>query len=231
MTASSKLRGQWVNRHEKRSDFHTPFIAEPWRHGPSECGSAPRLANQLRAAQLLDANSSRFDWTARDRITLHPEDQMRKLLLVAVVVTACAKAEAPKADTTSAMAAPAAAPAPAPARLTAADLAGTWNGESKPEGKDSVVERWTVVNTTDSTGTLTNAKSKQKIPYSIRFDGDSMIATSQPFVDQTMKGPKQVFRAVGRMKDGTLSGHSTAMLASKPDSVLGRITWTATKAP
>ena len=156
---------------------------------------------------------------------------MRKLLFVAVIVTACAKAEAPKADTTTAMAAPAAAPAPAPAKLTAADIAGTWNGESKPEGKDSVVAKWTVVSITDSTGTITNAASKQKISYSVKFDGDSMISTSEPYVDATTKGPKEVFHAVGWLKDGKLSGHSTATLASKPDSVLGRITWTATKAP
>ena len=156
---------------------------------------------------------------------------MRKLLFVAVIVTACAKAEPPKADTTSAMAEPAAAPAPAPAKLTAADLAGTWNGESKLEGKDSVVSKWSVSMTNDSTGTLTNAASKQKIHYSIKFDGDSMISTSEPFVDATAKGPKQVFHATGWMKDGKLSGHSVATLASKPDSVLGRITWTASKAP
>jgi hypothetical protein len=156
---------------------------------------------------------------------------MRKLLFVAVIVTACAKAEPPKADTTSAMAEPAAAPAPAPAKLTAADLAGTWNGESKLEGKDSVVSKWSVTMTNDSTGTLTNAASKQKIHYSIKFDGDSMISTSEPFVDATTKGPKQVFHATGWMKDGKLSGHSVATLASKPDSVLGRITWTASKAP
>jgi hypothetical protein len=158
---------------------------------------------------------------------------MRKLLLVAAVLTACSKAEAPKADTATAMAAPAAAPAPppAPAKLTAAALAGTWNGESKLEGKDSVVSKWTVVNVTDSTGTLTYTGSKTKVPYSIKFDGDSMISTSQPYVDPTAKGPKQVFHAIGWMKDGKLSGHSTATLASKPDSVLGRITWTASKAP
>jgi hypothetical protein len=155
---------------------------------------------------------------------------MRKLLLVAAVVTACAKSDAPKADTATAMA-PAAAPAPEPAKLTAADLAGTWNGESKLAGKDSVVSKWTVVNVTDSTGTLTNAGSKQKLPYSIKFDADSMISTSQPYVDEMTKGPKQVFHAVGWLKDGKLSGHSTTTLASKPDSVLGRITWTASKAP
>ena len=103
--------------------------------------------------------------------------------------------------------------------------------ETKLEGKDSVVQKWTVVNVTDSTGTLTNVGGKQKVPYSIKFDGDSMVATSQPYVDEMMKGPKQVFHAIGRLKDGKLTGYSTTTLASKPDSVLGRSTWTASKAP
>jgi hypothetical protein len=156
---------------------------------------------------------------------------MRKALLVAAVLTACSKAEAPKVDTATAAPAVAPAPAPAPAKLTAAALAGTWNGETKLEGKDSVVAKWTVVSLTDSTGTITYAGSKTKIPYSIKFDGDSMISTSQPYVEPNTKGPKQVFRAIGWLKDGKLSGHSTATLASKPDSVVGRVTWTASKAP
>ena len=57
-----------------------------------------------------------------------------------------------------------------------------------------------------------------------------MIATSQPYLPPKGK-VKQVFHAVGRLKDGKLSGHSTATLASKPDSVLAKITWVATKAP
>ena len=155
---------------------------------------------------------------------------MRKeVLLVAVVLTACSKAEAPKADTTAA--APVAAPAPPPpAALTAADLAGTWHGETKLEGKDSVVAKWTVVKVTDSTGTLTYEGTKVAIPYSIKFDADSMIAVSRPYTAPKAK-VKQVFHSVGWLKDGKLSGHSTATLASKPDSVLSKATWVATKAP
>ena len=157
---------------------------------------------------------------------------MRKeVLLVAAVLTACSKAEAPKADTAASVA-PAGAPAapPPPAALTAADLAGTWHGESKLEGKDSVVAKWTLTRVSDSTGTLTYDGTKMAIPYSIKLDADSMISTSQPYLPPKGK-VKQVFHAVGWMKDGKLSGHSTATMASKPDSVLGKITWVATKAP
>jgi hypothetical protein len=39
------------------------------------------------------------------------------------------------------------------------------------------------------------------------------------------------FRAVGRMVGGKLVGMSTTMLASKPDSVLGRSRFELTKTP
>ena len=58
---------------------------------------------------------------------------MRKFLLLAVTVVACSKAETPPPDSTAAM-----APAPAPAILTAADVAGTWNGVGMLETGDSV---------------------------------------------------------------------------------------------
>jgi len=67
----------------------------------------------------------------------------------------------------------------------------------------------------------------------VRLDADSMIATSVPYTDPTLpKGsPKVMFKAVGRLRDGKLAGTSTLMVAAKPDSVLGRATWEATRAP
>jgi hypothetical protein len=88
---------------------------------------------------------------------------------------------------------------------------------------------------TDSTGkfTFTTGGAKQPVDYAIKLDADSAIATSQPYTDPTLpKGtPKVVFRSVARMKDGKLVGTSNLMLASKPDSVIGKATWEATKAP
>lgn len=155
---------------------------------------------------------------------------MRKGFLLVMAVVACAKTETPAADTT----APAATPAPAAAApLTAANVAGTWNGMSMAEGTDSVTSRWTVVSETDSTSKLVFQGAKDSIPMSIRFDADSMIATSPAYTDPNMpKGSPQVtFRSIGRMKDGKLVGNVTVMLASKPDSVVGRSRWEATKAP
>jgi hypothetical protein len=153
---------------------------------------------------------------------------MRKLLLAAVLLTACSKAETPAVDTTATTPPPPAAPA----KLTAADVAGTWHGESKIDGKDSVVAKWTSVPTTDSTGKFIYEGSKDSITFSTTFDADSMIATSVAYTNpRTPKGPKVTFRSTGWLKDGKLSGKSVTLLASKPDSVLARGTWEATKAP
>ena len=153
---------------------------------------------------------------------------MRKLFFLAVAVVACTKAETPKADTV------AAAPPP-PAKLTAADVAGNWSGTSKMEKSDSVLNKWIAVHVTDSTGKLVIEGSKDSIAYTMKYDADSMIATSSPYPmpmpKKGQKGPKVTFRSVGWLKDGKLTGTSTVMLAAKPDSVVQRTRWEATKTP
>ena len=154
---------------------------------------------------------------------------MRKVLLIAVAVVACSKAETPAADTT-ATATP--APPPAPAALTAADVSGTWNGTSKREGSDSTVN-FTLVSTSDSTGKFAFANSKDTTATKMKFDADSMIVTSAPYKDPLApkNAPRVMFRSVGRMKDGKLVGTATVSPAAKPDSVVTRVNWEATKAP
>jgi hypothetical protein len=155
---------------------------------------------------------------------------MRKVMLLAVVLVGCSKSETPATDTTAAAAAPAAAPAPA--KLTAADVSGNWNGVTKAEASDSVLGRWTSVHVTDSTGKVVFQGAKDSIPYKATYDGDSMIAVSSPYISPaTPKGAKVTFRSVGRLKDGKLSGTVLTMLAAKPDSVVARSRWEATKAP
>ena len=155
---------------------------------------------------------------------------MRKsMLLAALVVAACSKEEAPATDS----AATAAPPPAAPAALTAADVEGTWNGTSKAEG-DTTVNRFTVTGAPgDSVGKFIAEGSKDTVTFSRRLDADSMIVQSVAYTDPTMpKGTGQVmFKAVGRLKDGKLVGTSQLVLAAKPDSVLGRSTWEATRAP
>ena len=157
---------------------------------------------------------------------------MRKIVLLAVVLVGCAKTETPAGDSAAAAAAAAPTPAPAPAKLTAADVKGTWNGMTKAEGSDSVLSRWTTVSATDSTGKLLLQGAKDSIPFKTTFDGDSAIYTSAAYTNPaTPKGPKVTFRAVGRLKDGKQAGTVITRLASKPDSVVARSKWEATKAP
>ena len=154
---------------------------------------------------------------------------MRKVFLLAALVLACAKKEAPPADTAAPAPPP---PPPPPPALTAADVKGTWNATAKLAG-DTATTAFTFTSVTDSTGKLTFTKSKQTVDFSVKYDADSTIATSKPYNDPALpKGsPKVTFRSIGRMKDGKLAGTAALLLASKPDSVMGRSTWEATKAP
>jgi hypothetical protein len=152
---------------------------------------------------------------------------MRNVMFLAAVLVACSKAETPAADTGVAAAA-----SVAPTPLTAADIAGNWSGTSMTEGSDSVVNRWTAVRVSDSTGKLAMQGAKDSIPYTVTYAADSMVATSAAHADPAApRGPKVVFRSVGRLRDGRLVGTSTTTLAAKPDSVVGRTRWEATKAP
>lgn len=149
---------------------------------------------------------------------------MRKALLLIPLVLACAKTETAQTDTTPM--------AMAPAPLTASDVAGTWNGIVMREGSDSVVLRWTSMTTTPPEFKMVFEGSKDTLTLTSTFDADSMIATSPPYDDPTTPAKDMVmFRSVGRLQDGKLVGTSTVMLADKPDSVVARSRWEATRAP
>ena len=151
---------------------------------------------------------------------------MRNAFLLALAVVACSTKDAPVTDSAAGTAAPA-----APARLTAADIAGSWTGTTMPQGSDSVTNRWTTIRDTDSTGRIISESSPDTIMYSVVYDADSMIATSKPFSTKADPKTKVMFRSVGRLKDGKLVGTTTTMLAAKPDSVLARDRWEATRKP
>jgi len=150
---------------------------------------------------------------------------MRKVLLIAVAVVACSKAETPATDT----AAP--APPPAPAALSAADVSGTWKGTSKREGSDSILA-FTIINS-DSAGKVVFPNVKDTVTTLMRFDGDSVIVMSSAYREpgSPKNAPQVTFRSVGRIKDGKLVGVAAISPAAKPDTVVTRVTWEATKAP
>ncbi len=150
------------------------------------------------------------------------------LLLLAAVATGCApKDAAPSGDTTSSMASTTMAP-----MLTAEAMAGTWTGTNMAEVGDSVTGRFTVMSTGDA-GKVISEGSKDTVSYTTTFSGDSMTAISSAYSDfRAPKGsPKITFKSVGRMVGAKLVGTSTLYMASKPDSVVGRGRWEATKAP
>jgi hypothetical protein len=100
---------------------------------------------------------------------------------------------------------------------------------SMSEGSDSTMSHWTSTYVNDSTGTLTSSTSSDTISYSVKYDADSMIATSKPYTMTASPKAPVVFRSVGRLKDGKLVGTNTITLAAKPDSVVARSHWEATK--
>ena len=153
---------------------------------------------------------------------------MRKALLLALALAACSTKDAPKTDSAAGVAANEPA---APARLTAADVAGTWSGTSMAEATDSVTNRWTSIRANDTTAKLIFENSKDTISYTVVYDADSMIATSKPYASLTTPKTQVVFRSVGRLKDGKLVGTSTTTLAAKPDSVVARGRWEAVRKP
>lgn len=149
---------------------------------------------------------------------------MRRALLLTAVLIACASNEEPAAD--SAAAATDTTPA-----LAAADISGTWSGTTMPTGGDSALNRWTIVNVNDTTSHMMLEGVPDTIAYHVTFDGDSLIATSEPYTTPDRPDTPVTFRSVGRLDNGMLRGTVDIRLASNADSVLERNRWEATRAP
>jgi hypothetical protein len=153
-----------------------------------------------------------------------------RLLIAAVSLVACSKSESAKSDSTPAMAATPAAPA----AVTAADMAGTVNGKIMPQNSDSVLATFTC--TAPATGNVTrcvnSAAPKDTTNYAYTLSGaDSVMFTSDPYTPPAPpKSPKLIDHVVGRLSGNKWTGTTVSVLASKPDSVVSRVRWEATKA-
>lgn len=152
------------------------------------------------------------------------------LIPVVLAVVACAKTETP-ADTTAAMApapAPEMAPPPAPA-VTEANVAGTWTGTSKMEGSDSVLSKWTqVCGAGKCKGTSEGSKNTINSTYTLA--GDSAVGTSAPFTDPNMmKGVRLIDTWIVHFNGENATGTGAMKLASKPDSVVVRYSFTGSR--
>lgn len=161
----------------------------------------------------------------------HGEDHMRrlaKLIPLVAALVACTKSETPATDTTAAIV-PAPAPAVTPVIVTDADVSGTWTGTSSPAGTDSVMSHWTQVCGSGSCkGTSTESKATIESSYTLA--GDSAVGVSKPFAGEgPMKGAKLVDHWTVHINGGNATGTGMMTLASKPDSVVVRYTFTGSK--
>lgn len=152
-----------------------------------------------------------------------------RLLIAAVSLVACSKSESAKPDSAASAAAPA-----APAAVTAADIVGTVNGKIMPQNSDSVLATFTC--TAPATGNVTRCVNsiapKDTINYAYTLSGaDSVMFTSDPYTPPAPpKSPKLIDHVVGRLSGNKWTGTTVSVLASKPDSVMNRVRWEATKA-
>lgn len=152
---------------------------------------------------------------------------MRRSLVVAVAVlsvAACSKQETPAADSPAMAAAPA-----TPAPLTSADLAGTWDGQSMPMDRDTVLLTFTMTNTPTGEGSTMTFPGGQPIPVRmVSIAGDSAISEAGPFKSQMRSGQNVSVRSVFRLRDGKITGVTRSTYANG-DSAMFRVT--ATKRP
>lgn len=147
------------------------------------------------------------------------------LVLLGVVVCACAKKEeAPAAETAAA----------APAALTAAMGAGTWDGKTMTSPGDSVTNTWTSFVAADGSGRLAITGSTDTVSFTSTFDADSSMATSSAYNDPSLPAgsPQVMWTSVGRMVgEGKMAGTVTIHPAAKPDSVVTSLRWESTRRP
>ena len=148
---------------------------------------------------------------------------MRRYLLVLPFLIACAKAETPPADS---------AAAATPAALTDADVAGNWSGTFKIEGDTAAVSaHWSDVCAAGTCRLTTAENPKDTITVTYVLEGDSLRYNAAAHADPAFGGAMVTDAGVARISAGTINGAGTIRLAEKPDSVMGRYTFTGTKAP
>lgn len=142
-------------------------------------------------------------------------------LALLAIVAACARKEQPSP---AADAAPPAA-APAPAMLAISDLTGTWAMETRKEGSDSVLVRFTLTAGADTSGWSLTFDGRPPVPTRVlSVDGDSITTEAGPYASAVRKGVQVVTRTVMRKQGDKLMGRTLATYSKGPDSVLVLLT-------
>ncbi len=154
--------------------------------------------------------------------------RVAKLIPLVAVLVGCKKSETPATDTSAAMA-PEPAPVVAPVVVSDADVSGTWTGTSNAMGSDSVMSHWTQVCASGSCkGTSTETKGTTASTYTLA--GDSAVGMTKPFDGEgAMKGQRLIDHWTTHFNSGNVTGSGMMTLASKPDSVVLRYTFTGSK--
>ena len=142
---------------------------------------------------------------------------MRRILvsLVAVGLVACAKKDSPPAADSSAMAAP-----PAPT-INLASMAGSWNMQTMPADRDTVILNYVLTATADTAGWTLTFPGRDPIPMRIiQVAGDSIMSEAGPYASALRAGVQVTTRTVNRMQGDTLVGTTQARYSSGPDTLV-----------
>jgi hypothetical protein len=141
-----------------------------------------------------------------------------KLLLIPLVVVACAKGEQAQPN------------AAANTGLTDAAVAGTWTGTAMPVGSDSVVARWTQVCGSGScVGTTEGTTDTTRATYTIA--GDSVMGTAGAHPSAMAGGAMVTDSWVVHPSGDSATGTGTIRLADKPDSIVLQYHFQGTRHP
>lgn len=149
---------------------------------------------------------------------------MRRLVLAlsAAVLAGCSKPDAPPAEPP--------APPPAPT-LNLADLAGTWNMRTMPEGSDSTLVSYTMTLTGTTDGWTINFPGRDPMPMTATVSGDSVITTVAPYESMLRKGVQVSTSSVVRLVGGRLVGTGIARYSTTGADSVVRLRMEGTRAP
>jgi hypothetical protein len=142
---------------------------------------------------------------------------MRRILLSLAVIglVSCAKKDAPPAADSSAMAAPPAV------TMDLASLAGTWNMQTMPADRDTVLLTYVLTATADTAGWTLTFPGRDPIALRItHVGGDSVVSEAGPYESALRPGVQVTTKTVNRMQGDALVGSTEARYSSGPDTVL-----------
>ena len=137
-----------------------------------------------------------------------------RLFCLLAVLAACAKQE-PAGSSTSA------AVTPAPSATGLASYAGTWNMETMGTGSDSVLLRFTMTATADSTGWVYHFPNNVTVPIRIlSVENGGLTTEAGPYDSNLRPGTKVTIRSSARVEGSTLRGDVVATYHGAADSVV-----------